>query len=162
MDVLSNHGIVGGSHSNLVLAVRDIGHLSCDTAAGVGGDTAQNSGIAETAIAIGKFCDDLVGFGVVEVVRRHGSSQSEGNGNGIVGGVAAGSQLVQCQGRIIDEQGIINKQIVAGATLAGILVGGGHEEYIAHISARAVVGERDAQPSPVIVAVGRCGAGERL
>ena len=92
LGILSNHRIVGGDDTDLVLSIGHIGNLCSDVAAGIRGDATQFRGIAEAAVGIRHLSDNCVGSGV-EVVGRHGSCQCERNGNGISWSKTSGSQV---------------------------------------------------------------------
>ena len=81
LGILSNHRIVGGDDTDLVLSIGHIGNLCSDVAAGIRGDATQFRGIAEVAVGIRHLSDNCIGSGV-EVVGRHGSRQREGDGDG--------------------------------------------------------------------------------
>ena len=143
LGILSNHGIVGGDDTDAVLSIGHIGNLCSDTAAGICGDTSQFRRIVETAVSIRQLCDNCIGSGI-EVVRRHGSCQREGDINGISSSITIRSQVPHAEGGIVNEQNIIHKQIVIGAACARRFVGGSCHEDVAHIGAWTSILERDA------------------
>ena len=79
--VATNHGVVGGDDTDLVVATGHSGNLGRDAATGIGSDTSQFRGIVKAAIGIRHLSDNCIGSGV-EVVGRHGSRQREGDGDG--------------------------------------------------------------------------------
>ena len=149
LGILSNHGIVGGDDTDLVLSIGHIGNLCSDVAAGIRGDATQFRRIAETAVGVRQLCDNHIGRGI-EVVGRHGSRQGKGDGDGIARSKISGGQVSHAKGGVVYQQGIVKEEIVAGVARAWGLIGGGRHQDVTHVSTRPIVIERDAQATPSV------------
>ena len=154
MNVVPDHGIIGGNHANtIVVAIRYARDGPYDSTAFVCGFSPQLNGIVEVAIGIGKLGNDFI-WSIIEIIGRHGSRKREVNANGFIGLELGLVKVAQPKCRLVNQQNIIDVQIIAGAARARCFIGGRCKKDVAHIGAGTIVVERDAQTTPCVSAIG--------